>query len=228
MCGRYTITVVWEDLVIRFMLDRRAGKFQPRYNVAPGQYIPAIIGGTPPDGEGPSHNRFGELKWGLVPSWASDERSGYRMMNARSETVAEKPAFRNLLKRKRCVIPADGFYEWKRTEEGKQPYRFTLRDGALFAMAALYDTWVSPSGEKLHTCTIVTTAANGLVSDVHDRMPVILTPRAEALWLDRLVQDERELVPLLAPYPAEAMRRYAVSPKVGNVRYDSPDCVEPV
>ncbi|MBU7315934.1 SOS response-associated peptidase [Paenibacillus oleatilyticus] len=223
MCGRYTVTVSFEELVLHFMLDRRPAPFQPRYNAAPGQWIPAIIGGA-----GDGVNRLGELRWGLVPSWAQDDKSGARMMNARAETAAEKPAFRGLLKRKRCLIPADGFYEWKRIGSRKQPVRFVLADGGLFGMAALYDTWLAEDRTKLHTCTILTTAANELVAEVHERMPVILPREHESLWLNRTVQDERELLPVLQPYPAERMRYYEVDPKVGRVSYNEPDCIEPL
>ncbi|WP_426453495.1 SOS response-associated peptidase [Paenibacillus sp. S-38] len=222
MCGRFTITVTWEELLLRFMLDPRAGAYQPRYNVAPGQYIPAILGG------GDAPNRLGELRWGLVPAWAHDDKSGARMINARSETAAEKPAFRSLLKRKRCLIPSDGFYEWKKEGGRKQPVRFVLQDGAPYGMAALYDTWAAPDGGKLHTCTILTTAANPLVAEVHERMPVILEPEGERLWLDRSIQGESELLPLLKPYPAESMRYYPVDSKVGRVQHEAADCIEPL
>lgn len=230
MCGRYTITVTWDELVLRFLLERTPGKYQPRYNAAPGQWIPAIIGGSRGGQEmaGVEGNRLGELRWGLVPAWAADDKSGMRMMNARAETVAEKPSFRSLLHRKRCIIPADGFYEWKRSGNMKQPVRFTLNDGSLFGMAALYDTWVAPNGSKLHTCTILTTEANGLVNFIHERMPVILSSEAERIWLDRSIQEEKQLLPLLEPYPAEAMRYYEVDSKVGRVQYDEPDCIEPI
>jgi putative SOS response-associated peptidase YedK len=228
MCGRFTITVEWDELLLRFMLDRRPGKYQPRYNLAPGQAIPAIIGGIRDKGADQAANRFGELQWGLVPSWSADAKGGFRMINARSETVAEKPAFRQLLERKRCLIPADGFYEWKTTGKSKQPYRFITRAGGLFAMAALYDTWASADGSKLHTCTILTTEANELVAEIHPRMPVILQPEAERFWLDRSVQAKGELLPLLAAYPAELMDRYEVDAKVGKVQWDEPECIQPL
>ncbi|MCZ8520585.1 MULTISPECIES: SOS response-associated peptidase [Paenibacillus] len=227
MCGRFTVTVTWEELLLRFMLDPRPGAYQPRYNVAPGQYIPAIIGGDASDGTRAA-NRLGELRWGLVPTWAQDEKSGVRMINARSETAAEKPAFRSLLKRKRCLIPADGFYEWKNDGVRKQPMRFVLAEGGLFGMAAMYDTWLSADGSKLHTCTILTTRANELVAGVHERMPVILEPEGERLWLSRSLQEESQLLPLLKPYPAESMRSYPVDPKVGNVKNDTADCIAPM
>ncbi|TVY11567.1 SOS response-associated peptidase [Paenibacillus cremeus] len=224
MCGRYTITAEWEELMLRFLLDIRPGKYQPRYNAAPGQWIPAIIGADHAE----AGRRMGELRWGLVPSWSKDDKSAFRMINARSETVAEKPAFRSLLARKRCIVPADGFYEWKVSGKTKQPMRFRMKDRSLFGMAALYDTWQTPDGSKLHTCTILTTSANTLVSPIHERMPVILNGEAERLWLNRRIQEEKEFLPLLSPYPAEAMEFYAVDPKVGRVQYDEADCIEPI
>ncbi|MCG6197347.1 SOS response-associated peptidase, partial [Anoxybacillus sp. LAT_38] len=128
--------------------------------------------------------RIGQLRWGLVPSWAWDEKIGSKMINARAETLREKPAFRRLFERKRCMIPADGFYEWKQMARGKQPMRITMRDGEPFAFAGLFDTWTAPDGHKLHTCTIITTRPNELVADIHDRMPVILRPEHESAWLD--------------------------------------------
>ncbi|CAG7641637.1 SOS response-associated peptidase [Paenibacillus allorhizosphaerae] len=229
MCGRYTITVSWDELVLHFLLDRRSAKYAPRYNVAPGQWIPAIIGSIREGSElQQTLNRFGELRWGLVPSWAKDDKSAARMINARSESAGEKPSFRPLLKSKRCIIPADGFYEWSRSGATKQPFRITLQDGGLFGMAALYDTWLMPAGEKLHTCTILTTEANELIRGIHERMPVILDREGERLWLDRGIREERKLLPLLVPYPADKMRMYEVNPKVGRVQYDAPDCIEPL
>ncbi|UUZ94376.1 SOS response-associated peptidase [Paenibacillus sp. P25] len=226
MCGRYTITVTWEELVLRFLLDPRPAPYQPRYNAAPGQWIPAIVGG-PDEGAG-KPRRFGELRWGLVPSWAEDEAGAYRLINLRSETAANKPGFRRLLERKRCLIPADGFYEWKKEGRGKQPQRFVLRDGGLFGLAALYDIWMAPDGTKLSTCTILTTEANPLVAEVHDRMPVILNGEAEAVWLSREERNDRVLTGSLKTYPAEDMRYYPVDARVGKVQHDEPDCIEPI
>ena len=222
MCGRFTIVVSWDELMLRFMLEQAAPPFhRPQYNVAPSQMIMAIIH----DG---AKNRLGELKWGLIPSWAKDEKIGNKMLNARAETLMEKPAFRTPLEKKRCLIPADGFYEWKRSGTGKQPMRITLTSGELFAMAGLYETWLAPDGRKISSCTIITTTPNKLVEDIHDRMPVILRPEDEAVWLDREQRDPSRLLPLLQPYPAEKMTAYPVSPIVGNVKNDSPACLEPL
>ncbi|WP_028548713.1 SOS response-associated peptidase [Paenibacillus sp. UNC451MF] len=225
MCGRYTVTVTLEELMLRFMLgDSIAAKYAPRYNIAPGQWIPSIIGG-----ETVQERRLGELRWGLVPNWSKDEKSGANPINLRAETVTEKPSFQRLLTRKRCLIPSDGFYEWNKTgKSSKQPIRFTLKDGALFGMAGLYDTWIQADGGRLHTCTIITTTPNRLVASIHERMPVILNSESESIWLDRTITDVQRLKPLLAPYPAELMTSYEVDPKVGNVRYDEPDCIAPL
>lgn len=223
MCGRYTITITVEELMLRYFIDEMSMPFQlPRYNVAPGQFIPAIIN----DGK---RNRLGELKWGLVPPWADDPKIGYMMINARAETAASKPAYREPLKRKRCIIPADGFYEWKRNEGGKtkQAMRIVKRDRSIFSFAGLYETWISPSGEKISTCVILTTTPNSVVAPIHDRMPVILKPEAESLWLNREVQNPVQLTAMFAPYPEEELEAYAVGSGVGNVRNDGPELILP-
>ncbi|WP_084783523.1 SOS response-associated peptidase [Paenibacillus sp. FJAT-26967] len=222
MCGRYTITVTLEELMTRFDLDGSHIPYHlPKYNVAPGQMVLAVIH----DG---SRRRIGELKWGLIPEWSQDEGIGSKMINARAETAADKPAYRVPLRRRRCLIPADGFYEWKRTAGGKQPLRITLKHGGLFAMAGLYDTWTSPEGRKISTCTVLTTTPNRLVADIHDRMPVILRPEEEGLWLSRDVREPEALLPLLRAYAAEEMEAYPVSSLVGNVRNVNPALVERV
>ncbi|WP_040949936.1 SOS response-associated peptidase [Gorillibacterium massiliense] len=222
MCGRYTIIVSLEELIVRFQIDEwNAAHYKPRYNLAPGQAVYAVV----EDHEG--KHRLGELKWGLVPSWSKDEKSGFKMINARAETADIKPAFKMLLERKRCLIPADGYYEWKKTENGaKQPYRFRLKSGKLFAMAGLYDSWISPEGSRLSTCTILTTVPNRLTGEVHDRMPVILKPEHEGLWLNREIRSAEPLKPLFAPYPEDEMETYPVDPRVGNVATEGPACIE--
>lgn len=219
MCGRYTIIVTMEELMLRYLTELPTNRYHtPRYNVAPMQNIPAIIH----DGE---INRLGELRWGLVPSWASDDRLGSKMINARAETLLEKTSFKSLIRRKRAIIPADGFYEWKQTGDAKQPMRITLRDGAVFSMAALYDTWISSDGRKISTGTIITTTPNSLMADIHNRMPVILRPEDEASWLNRGNNDIDHLMSLLQPYPADEMSAYPVSTLVGNVKNDTEQCI---
>ncbi|MDF2814816.1 MAG: response associated peptidase [Paenibacillus sp.] len=224
MCGRFTITVTLEELVVRFTMNRTSFPFhRPKYNVAPGQMILAVIH----DGQA---NRIGELKWGLVPSWTKDEKIGSGIINARAETLIQKPSYRIPLERKRCIIPADSFYEWRKnpTGKGKQPMRIQLKSGGLFGMAALYDTWLTPDGGKLSTCAIITTESNALIAPIHERMPVILRPEDEDTWLDRNNHDSRKLLTLLKPYPADEMKAYRVSASVGNVNNDSVECVEEV
>ncbi len=219
MCGRFTIVVTIEELIGRYLIEQpMTGYPTPRYNVAPMQDVWAIIH----DGR---KNRLGELRWGLVPSWAPDDKVGSKMINARAETLMERASFKTLVGRKRAIIPADGFYEWRKEGSRKQPMRITMKDGALFSMAALYDTWQAPDGRKLSTCTIITTAPNRLMADIHDRMPAILSPEDEAPWLDRGNGDIEALLALLRPYPAERMRAYPVSPIVGNVKNDSEECI---
>lgn len=220
MCGRYTIVITMDELMRYYMLEMPANHFYtPKYNVAPGQMVMAIIS----DGQ---KNRLGELKWGLIPNWSKDEKIGYKMINARADTVADKPAFRSSFQRKRCIIPADGFYEWQKIGTEKQPMRITLKDEGIFSMAGLYDSWIAPDGSKVSSCTIITTTPNALMENIHDRMPVILHPEDEAIWLNRAIQDKNILLPLLQPFPAEQMRAYPVTAKVGNVRFDDPECLE--
>lgn len=222
MCGRYTITVSLEELMIRYLIgDTKVPYHRPKYNVAPGQQIMAIIN----DG---TQNRLGELQWGLIPPWADSPKAGYNMLNARSETAATKPAFQAPLRRKRCLIPADGFYEWQKNDTGKQPMRIVLKNRSLFSMAGLYETWVAPDGTKINSCTILTTTPNELMAPIHDRMPVILHREDEPLWLDRNVQEPHAVEHLLRPYASDELEAYTVAPEVGNVRHDEPSCIEPI
>ncbi|RTE08654.1 SOS response-associated peptidase [Paenibacillus whitsoniae] len=219
MCGRYTIIVTLEELMLRYDIDGLyQGDYGPKYNIAPGQSVMAVIH----DGK---RNRLGQLKWGLIPEWASDPKMSYQMVNARSETLADKPAFRKPFERKRCIIPADSFYEWQGEGKHKQPMRIMMQSQELFSMAGLYETWTSPDGTRISTCTVVTTEANEVVQGIHDRMPVILPKEAEAVWLDRGLTDIRQLRSLLRPYPAELMTAYPVSTRVGNVRNDDEACI---
>jgi putative SOS response-associated peptidase YedK len=216
MCGRYTVTVTMEELLLRFLIDGPAMPFhQPRYNVAPTQTVPAIIS----DG---TRRRLGPLRWGLIPSWTEDLKKLPLMINARAETVTQKRAFRQPLERKRCLIPADSFYEW----DDKQPMRILLKERGLFAMAGLYDTWIAADGTKVSSCVVLTTAPNPLVGQYHDRMPVILRPEEEALWLDRGTSDPERLLPLLRAYPEEKMTAYPVGQAVNSAKRDEPACIE--
>lgn len=223
MCGRYTITITLEELILLYSTAEFAGEFHlPRYNVAPTQMVPAIVN----DGK---RNRLGMLRWGLIPPWAEDEKIGARMINARAETLRERPAFRDAYRRKRCLVLSDGFYEWKALPEGgKRPYRIVLRSGEPFGMAAIYETWQSPDGRKIGSCAIITTEPNELMAGIHNRMPVIVRREDEELWLNRNVSDPDLLDPLLVPYPADEMRAYQVDKRVGNVAFDDAECLREV
>ncbi|MWC26701.1 SOS response-associated peptidase [Paenibacillus sp. MMS18-CY102] len=221
MCGRYTLTISLEEMMLRFMIEQTSVPYhQPRYNIAPTQLVMAVVN----DGKS---NRLGELKWGLVPPWADDPKIGSKMLNARAETAASKPAFREAIRRKRCLIPADSFYEWQIRADGtKQPMRIRLRSGEPFAMAGLYETWIAPDGSKLSTCTVLTTSPNKLMEPIHNRMPVLLHPKDEKLWLDRSIRDPEQLQPLFEPFEHSLMEAYPVSAAVGSVRNDSPGLIE--
>ncbi|MED4779556.1 SOS response-associated peptidase [Brevibacillus choshinensis] len=221
MCGRFTIVFEPELLIRRFGVNEIPFEWRALYNAAPGQKIPAII-------EDKGERRLGQLKWGLVPFWAKDEKIGYKMINAKSETIQEKTAFKNLFVRKRCIIPADGFYEWKKVGKAKQPMRIMMKSGEPFAFAGLFDSWTSPEGEKVHTCTIITTQPNGVVSDIHDRMPVILREQDEHLWLDRDQFNADMLQSLLVPYDESKMRAYPVSAMVGSPKNDNVECIKEI
>ncbi len=199
--------------------ELQAMQFASRYNVAPGQIVAAVR----QDHEKPVRH-FAKLKWGLVPFWAKDPNIGYKMINARAETIAEKPAYRDALKSRRCLIPADGFYEWKREGKAKQPFHFGLKDDGIFAMAAIWERWKDPKGGVLETCSILTTTPNALMQDVHDRMPVILQPDDYDLWLDPGSKKPEAILDLLKPLDARLMRRYAVSTHVNSAKFDDPEC----
>lgn len=223
MCGRYTLTVDPADLQDAFQLETAPPPaLTPRYNIAPTQPV-AIIPNTEP--------RHIELfQWGLIPSWAKDPKIGNSLINARAETVAEKPAFRAAFKRRRCLILADGFYEWQREGEGrgarKTPMFIQMKDGRPFAFAGLWETWKAPDAEPLHTCTILTTTPNALMAPIHNRMPVILPAAAYAAWLTPGELPAVEALALLQPFDAEQMTARAVSTRVNNPRLDGPELLE--
>jgi putative SOS response-associated peptidase YedK len=222
MCGRFTITDPIDAILDRYYASIADGlEYRPNYNAAPMQYIPTIIGSK--DG-----NRLGSLRWGLVPTWAKDEKIGNKMINARAETIAEKPAFKRLISSKRCIIPTNGFYEWRKDGSNKQPMRILMKDDSIFSLAGLYDTWTDPDGNKLSTCTIITTEPNSLMEDIHNRMPVILRPEDEGKWLGRDNDDVQSLLGLLKPYQASEMRAYEVPKEVGNVRNNNEGLINEV
>lgn len=219
MCGRFTITADGATIVAEFGLPDVPFDYRPRYNVAPLQDVLAIVG------EG-DKRRAGWMRWGLVPSWADEPAVGSRMINARSETIAERPAFREAFEKRRCLIVADGFYEWKRVGDIKVPTRITLKNRRPFAFAGLWERWSGANAEPLITCTILTTTPAPSLASIHDRMPVILPQEARGRWLNR-DEDAEALKGLLRPYADEALDVYVVAPVVNRVENDSPECVEP-
>jgi len=223
MCGRFTLRAPASVVAEQFgVLD--AEPLRPRYNIAPTQPV-AVVRRGPKSTDAP--RQLVMLRWGLVPSWAKDPKIGNRLINARAETVAEKPAFRSALRRRRCLVAADGFYEWRQAGKARQPYFIHLVDDRPFAFAGLWELWEGPDHTVLETCALITTEANALMASIHDRMPVILSPDDYALWLDPAIQDPKELQPLLRPYPSEAMAAHPVSTHVNNPRNDDPRCVAP-
>jgi len=196
---------------------------RPRYNIAPAQPVLTVR-----KEQGKKARKFTTMRWGLIPSWAKDMGIGTRTLNARSETVTTTPAFRNSILTKRCLIPADGFYEWRKMGSVKQPYCFEVGEGGLFALAGLWDQWKSPEGHIIESCTILTTTPNSLVADMHNRMPVIVTPDKYDLWLDPDVNDFDAIRDILKPYDAAQMRRYPVSRKLNNSKIDDADSASPV
>lgn len=222
MCGRFTLTVDPAELQEQFENYNFPPRYAPRFNVAPTQPVLAI----PNDGE----NTADFFVWGLIPMWAKDPTIGSRLINARGETLAEKPAFRGSLKYKRCLILADGFYEWKSAEarKSKTPYFIHMKDHKPFAFAGLWDSWNSPDGSLVKSCTIITTEPNELVSIIHNRMPVILHPRDYAKWLDTSPQTPDQLKPLIKPFPTEEMTAYPVSTLVNKTENDTAQLVVPI
>ncbi len=213
MCGRFTLdptTKFYE----RFEISNRLDELTSRYNIAPGQLVPVITKNSP--------NRVEMMKWGLIPHWAKEAKIGYKMINARAETLAEKPTFRNLIKNQRCLIPASGFYEWKKTEKGKIPYYIHEKKEPLFAFAGLYDFWKSPEGAEIKSFTIITTSPNEVMKNIHDRMPVILKRADEEKWL--IAQPEEALKFLIpSKLPLEA---YTVSARVNTPKFNDKGLIQ--
>ena len=219
MCGRFTLYHSKEQLEARFQAET-AVAFAPRYNIAPTQPVAVVL----------QHQKrtLEAFKWGLVPFWAKDAKIGSRMINARAETIAEKPAYRAALKRRRCLIPASGYYEWKKEGKEKRPTYIHFDDGHLFSMAGLWEEWTSPDDELLHTCTIITTSANDFMAPIHHHMPVIFSPELEEAWLDSSMEDPEKLTALLQPYSGGGMVAHPVSRQVNAAAYDAPDCIAPL
>ena len=220
MCGRYTFTFNAKSLADAFGMIPYGYDILKGYNIAPGQYIVIV---RPEKGERVADMAF----WGLIPGWVKDPNEFSKPINARAETLEQKPSFRTAFKRKRVIIPASGFYEWKTEGKTKQPFYIHPTDGDLFAFAGLMEDWQGPNGEVMVSACIITTGPNELMARIHNRMPVILPKEAWGLWLDPAAQV-REVQPLLVPYPAELMAAHPVSPDVGNVRNDGPELILPV
>ena len=221
MCGRYAMRSSIKEIAEALeAVSEKINEDKARYNIAPTQAVVAAR-------EADEVRELVQLKWGLVPAWAKDASIGSRLINARSETVAEKPSFKEAFRLRRCLIPASGFFEWARTETGtKQPFYFRMRDEQLFAFAGLWERW-GEGRETIESCTILTTAANELLSPVHDRMPVIVAPKDYGLWLDQQINKAERLTPLLRPYPAKEMTAHPVSSSVNNPRNDNEDLLAP-
>ena len=219
MCGRFTYAKEFREIRIRYNVERDFPLFRPRYNIAPGQEVAVVFNR---DGG----RSLGMMHWGLIPSWAKDPSIGNKMINARAETLSEKPSFKRLIAKRRCLVLSDGFYEWRKEGKRKAPMRIRLKTGEPFGFAGLWDSWRKPDGSDLQTFTIITTEANELLKPIHDRMPVILLKEAEQQWLGFDVKDTSELLSLLKPYPSDLMEAYDVSLLVNSPRNDLPQCIE--
>lgn len=224
MRGRYKLTVSWSEIHRLYNLTNNLN-LRPRNNIAPTQDVLAVIFGAD------AKARCGEMfRWGLVSFWAKDIKVGYSLINARAETVATKPAFREAFKKRRCIVVADAFYEWQATgAKRKQPYAIVMKDRSVFGFAGLWEQWMDKSsGEVIRACTIIVTEPNALCAPIHNRMPVILGPADHAKWLGEQPASNDELRAMLKPFPAEKMDAFKIGTKVGNVKYDEPSLVEPI
>ena len=223
MCGRFTLTTAPERLASEFSLEAPPA-LSPRYNAAPGQEIATV---WQPPGGGARELRL--RRWGLVPRWAKDPSIASRLINARAETAAEKPSFRDALRRRRCLVPADGFFEWAPAARGpKQPYWIARADGAPFAIAGLFERWTAPEGGVLESCTLLTVEANASLRAIHARMPAILPREAWATWLSPDATDAAVLAPLLVPSAGDALVPRAVGLRVNRTDHDDPSCIAPL
>ncbi len=224
MCGRFTLFAEYDDILNRFDIEAAIEQdlYQPSYNIAPSHSVLSVIN----DG---TQNRLGYLRWGFVPSWAKDEKVGYKMINARAESLAKKPSFRHAFKHRRCLIIADSFYEWKKgPNKTKTPIRIKLKSNDMFAMAGIWERWKSPDGHNLYSCSIITTTPNELMRDIHDRMPVILNKEDEQAWLDPSLKDVSRVSQLLKPLAADNMEAYEVSSLVNSPSNNSPNLIQKI
>jgi len=225
MCGRFSQTTKPQKLAEKFQIQLKVAleEFQPRYNVSPSSSVPCI---RVPEGE--NQPVLESLKWGLIPSWAKDPQIGFKLANARAETVDSLPSFRPAFKARRCLVPIDGFYEWDQNTKPKQPYYFHLKNEEPFCLAGLWETWKHPDGGLINTFTLITTEPNEVVKSAHDRMPVILDEKDFTFWLDSKNEDLEKLKKLLKPYPASAMAGYPVSTYMSKAGNEGSDCITPL
>ena len=223
MCGRFKLQASWSEIHRLYQLTLNLN-LRPRYNIAPSQGVLAVRYNAE------THQRIAsELRWGLIPFWAKEASIGYKMINAKAEGISEKPSFREAFKSRRCIIPADGFYEWKATgAKMKQPYAIVMQDRSVFGFAGLWERWRDKAngGEVVESCTIITTEPNAVCAPIHNRMPVILPPESYATWLGEREAGADELLALLKPYPAEKMTAFPIGPRIGNVKNEGPELLE--
>lgn len=220
MCGRFVRKSTLTEISDEFDIYEVQWAWEPSYNIAPGEDIACVINN--------GKNILAACRWGLVPWWAKDPQIGYKMINARAETLTQKRTFTRPFQEHRCLIVADGFYEWRTVEKRKYPVYVHLRSERPFGLAGLYDRWKSPEGKVITSCTIITTRPNRIIEPIHNRMPVIIPPEDRALWLDKNVHDPQELMPLLQPCKDDEMVAYNVSPKVNSPKFNQPSCIKPV
>jgi len=221
MCGRFALYRNLEEIKGAFDIQQVRWKPEPSYNVAPSQDVAVVV-------QREEGNSLDKMRWGLIPFWAKDPTIGSKMINARSETLSEKPSFKRSFKSQRCLVIADGFFEWAKTEQGKIPMFIRPRSQELLGLAGLYDLWVSPQGESITSCTIVTTRANDFMQPIHDRMPLILSKPQQATWLDPATPYIDEWLSALPPYPSQEMEAYEVSRRVNSPQNNSVECIQPV
>lgn len=223
MCGRFTLSTNFETLMDRFEIDAafEESDYHISYNIAPTQQVVSVIN----DG---MKNRMGYLKWGLVPNWSKDEKIGYKLINARAETLYEIPSFRNAFQKRRCLIIADSFYEWKKTPERKIPMRIKLKSNEPFAMAGLWESWKSPLGNTIFSCTIITTKANSFMSTIHERMPLIVKPEDEKLWLNPRNSPNSLFTRIIQPYADDLIEAYEVSSDVNSTKNNNSDLIKEI
>jgi putative SOS response-associated peptidase YedK len=207
MCGRFVLLTDLRIITESFNVQNVACEYRPGNNISPGQQIAAVL-------RKDDQNSLVDFRWGLIPSWAKDPSIGYKMFNARAETIAEKPSFKNAFQKRRCLIVADGFYEWQKIGRMKKPFYFSLKSGQPFGFAGLHETWISPEQQPVNTCTIITTETNELIKPIHDRMPVILPKDQEAAWIDPENHNQKELLSTLKPYPSDEMTMSEVDPRL--------------